>query len=81
VKRKLSEKSEKKQKQSEKSEKIDLNFASLCFALKQKLLNWSKGKNFKRKKTKKSGKSEKIDLLYINDLPLNSSSLQTILRC
>jgi hypothetical protein len=54
VKRKLSEKSEKKQKKQKKvkkseksktSEKIDLNFASLCFPSKQKLLNQSEVKN------------------------------------
>ncbi len=60
------EKSEKKVKKSEKSEKIDLNFASLCFASKQKLLNRSDANNFlakkalkKRKKAKKSEKNEK----------------------
>jgi hypothetical protein len=36
-----------------------LNFASLCFALKQKLLNRSEAKNLKRKKTKK--KNEKSE--------------------
>jgi hypothetical protein len=40
----------KKVKKSEKSKKIDLNFASLCFASKQKLLNRSEAKNLKRKK-------------------------------
>jgi hypothetical protein len=34
---------------SEKSEKTDLNFASLSFALKQKLLKCSEAKNLKRK--------------------------------
>jgi hypothetical protein len=53
-KRKKSEKSEKKVKKSEKSEKIDLNFASLCFASKQKSLNRSEAKNLKRKKHKKT---------------------------
>jgi hypothetical protein len=43
-----------------KSEKIDLNFASLCFPWKQKLLNRSEAKNVKRKKTKKSEKMRKI---------------------
>ncbi len=43
-------------KKSDKSEKIDLNFASLCFASKQKLLNRSEAKNLRRKK---AGKSEK----------------------
>jgi hypothetical protein len=56
VKRKLSEK---KRKKCEKSEKIDLNFASLCFASKQKLLNQSDAKNFNRKKVKKSEKKVK----------------------
>ncbi len=36
-------------KKSEKSKKIDLNFASLCFASKQKLLKRSEEKNLKRK--------------------------------
>ncbi len=65
----------KKSEKSDKSEKIDLNFASLCFALKQKLLNRSEAKNLKRKKAEKSGKkakksekkakkSEKIDLNF-----------------
>jgi hypothetical protein len=36
-----------------------LNFASLCFASKQKLLNRSEPKNLKRKKAKKSEKSDK----------------------
>ncbi len=43
-------------KKSEKSEKIDLNFASLCFASKQKLLNRSEAKNLKRKKSAKNEK-------------------------
>ncbi len=42
-----------------KSDKIDLNFASLCFASKQKLLNRSEAKNLKRKKAKKSEKNIK----------------------
>jgi hypothetical protein len=42
-----------------KSEKIDLNFALLCFPLKQKLLNRSEVKNLNRKKVKKAKKSEK----------------------
>ncbi len=41
------------------NEKIDLNFASLCFASKQKLLNRSEAKNLKRKKTKKNEKNAK----------------------
>ncbi len=47
----------KKAKKSEKNEKIDLNFASLCFASKQKLLNWSEAKNLKRKKSEKKRKN------------------------
>ncbi len=43
-------------KKSEKSEKIDLNFASLCLASQQKLLNLSEAKNLKRKKVKKAKK-------------------------
>jgi hypothetical protein len=42
-------------KKSEKSEKIDLNFASLRFASKQKLLNRSEAKNL----SEKSGKERK----------------------
>ncbi len=52
--RKIAKKSEKK----EKKEKIDLNFASLCFASKRKLLKWSEAKNFKRKEVKRSEKRE-----------------------
>ncbi len=37
-------------KVKKKNEKIDLNFASLCFDSKQKLLNRSEAKNLKRKK-------------------------------
>jgi hypothetical protein len=44
---------------SEKSEKIDLNFASLCFASKQKLLNESEAKKLKQKKRKKQKKQKK----------------------
>ncbi len=40
-------------KKVKKSEKIDLNFASLCFAWKQKLLKESEAKNLKRKEAKK----------------------------
>jgi hypothetical protein len=36
-----------------------LNFASLCFASKQKLLNQSEAKNLKRKKAGKSEKKRK----------------------
>ncbi len=46
------EKSEKKAKKR----KRDLNFASLCFASKQKLLNRSEAKNLKQKKAKKKRK-------------------------
>ena len=46
-------------KKNRKNEKIDLNFPSLCFALKQKLLNRSEAKNLKQKKRKKAKKSEK----------------------
>jgi hypothetical protein len=41
------------------SEKIDLNFASLCFASKQTLLNRSEVKNLKQKKQKKAKKKRK----------------------
>ena len=49
----------KKNEKSEKNEKIYLNFASLCFASKQKLLNRSEAKNVKRKKAKKCEKNAK----------------------
>jgi hypothetical protein len=52
-------KNRKKAKKAGKNEKIDLNFASLCFASKQKLLNRSKAKNLKRKKNEKNGKMQK----------------------
>ncbi len=39
-------------KKKQKNEKIGLNFASLCFASKQKLLNRSEAKNVKRKNEK-----------------------------
>jgi hypothetical protein len=39
--------------------KKDVNFASLCFTLKQKSLNRSKANNLKRKKTKKKRKKAK----------------------
>jgi hypothetical protein len=52
VKQNLREKSEKKQK-------IDFNFASLCFASKQKLLNQSEAKNLKQKKQKRAKKTRK----------------------
>jgi hypothetical protein len=41
---KKSEKSEKSEKKRKKSEKIDLDFASLCFASKRKLLKSSEAK-------------------------------------
>jgi hypothetical protein len=50
----------KSEKKVKKTKKIDLNFASLCFASKQKLLNHSEAKNLKRKKNEKSEKSEKM---------------------
>jgi hypothetical protein len=57
--KKSTKKSDKSEK-SEKNEKIDLNFALLCFASKQKLLNRREAKNLKRKKAKKKRKkSEK----------------------
>ncbi len=65
---KIKRKKWKKVKKSEKSikkwkkrnnEKIDLKFASLCFASKQKLLNQSEAKNLKRKKQKKKKKKKK----------------------
>jgi hypothetical protein len=59
IKQKKRKKSE-KVKKSGKSEKIYLNFASLCFASKQKVLNRSEAKNLKWKKVKKSEKSEKM---------------------
>ncbi len=47
-------------KKVKKSEKIDLNFALLCFASKQKLLNRSEAKNLNRKKAKKAKKAKKV---------------------
>jgi hypothetical protein len=41
-----------------------LNFTSLCFALKQKLLNRSEAKNLKRKKANKSEKKRKNRLEF-----------------
>jgi hypothetical protein len=49
VKKAKKAKKSKKSEKSEKTKKIDLNFASLCFASKQKLLNRSEAKNLKRK--------------------------------
>jgi hypothetical protein len=66
MKRKLSERKRKNAKKVKKSEKIDLNFASLCYASKQKLLNRSEAKNLKRKKAKKCKKSEKSKKIYLN---------------
>jgi hypothetical protein len=40
---------------------MDLNFASLCFASEQKLLNRSEAKILSKKKRKKAKKSEKND--------------------
>ncbi len=57
---KTSEKSEKKRKKVEKSENIDLNFALLCFALKQKWLNRSEVKILTEKKRIKAKKLRKI---------------------
>jgi hypothetical protein len=48
-----------KKVKKKKKEKIDLNFASLCFASKQTLLNRSEAKNLKRKKRKKAKKNVK----------------------
>ncbi len=42
-------KSQKSQKKMKKSEKIDVNFASLCFASKQKLIKRSEAKHWKQK--------------------------------
>ncbi len=50
---------QKKAKKAKKNRKIDLNFASHCFATKQKLLNRSEAKNLKRKNAKKSKKNTK----------------------
>jgi hypothetical protein len=47
----------KKSEKSKKNEKIYLNFASLCFASKQKLLNHSEAKNLKQIKAKKAKKA------------------------
>ncbi len=41
-----------------------MNFASLCSASKQKLLNRSEAKNLNRKKRKKEKKKRKIDLNF-----------------
>jgi hypothetical protein len=46
-------------KKAKKNEKKDLNFASLCFAAKQKLRNQSEAKNLKRKKRKKRKNAKK----------------------
>jgi hypothetical protein len=46
-------------KKRKKKQKIDLNFASLCFVSKQKLLNRSEVKNLNRKKRKKREKKRK----------------------
>ncbi len=65
-------------KKSKKKEKIDLNFASLCFALKQKLLNRSEAKNLNRKKRKKAKKSEKSEKIYLNFASLCLASKRKI---
>ncbi len=51
IRRKKVKKAKKSEKKwiKQKKRKIDLNFASLCFASKQKLLNQSEAKNLKRK--------------------------------
>ncbi len=81
-------------KKSEKNEKIDLNFASLCFASKQKLLNRSEAKNLKRKKSEKKGKnakkcensekkwkkSEKSEKIYLNFALLCFASKRKLLK-
>ncbi len=46
-------------KKSEKTKK-GLNFTSLCFASKQKLLNRSEAKNLKQKKQKKAKKAKAL---------------------
>jgi hypothetical protein len=48
-------------KKIEKNEKIYLNFASLCFALKQKLLNRSEAKILKQKKRKEAKNAKKSE--------------------
>jgi hypothetical protein len=58
----------KSEKKAKKKQKIDLNFASLCFASKQKLLNRSEAKNLKHKKTKKSEKSEKREVKFYSEI-------------
>jgi hypothetical protein len=68
----------KKVKKSEKSEKIDLNFASLCFASQQKLLNLSEAKNLKQKTAKKSKKSEKSKKIDLNFALLCFASKQNL---
>jgi hypothetical protein len=49
----------KKAEKKQKSKTIDLNFASLCFTSKQKLLNQSEAKPLKRKNAKKCEKIAK----------------------
>jgi hypothetical protein len=53
---KKTKKSRKKLKKAKKSEKIDLNFASLCFTSKQKLVKWSEAKNLSKNKRKEAKK-------------------------
>ncbi len=56
---KKQKKVKKKWKKAKKTKKISLNFASLCFASKQKWLNGSEAKNLKRKKRKNAKKNVK----------------------
>jgi hypothetical protein len=55
---KIAKKKWKSKKKWKKAKKIDLNFASLCFASKQKLLKWSEAKNLKRNKRKEAKKDK-----------------------
>jgi hypothetical protein len=50
----------KKSEKNEKKRKIDLNFASLCFALKPKVLNRREAKNFERKICYRKEKKQNI---------------------
>jgi hypothetical protein len=59
---KKSEKKRKKVKKSEKNEKIDLNFASLCFASVQ-------SEKFKAKKSEKNAKKcEKREVKFYSEI-------------
>jgi hypothetical protein len=51
----------KKAKKVTKNDKIDLNFALLCFASKQKLQNRSEAKNLKQKKRKSKKRGKKCE--------------------